>query len=131
MEHLTFLMGFRVSYSTVCVSLNVIVFLYYLHPFSMWNAYISFLFRPEPTTNQTSIIESCGDHFQLLCTVWALVFTAITFAAPALMKLFFPDWFATLDDKKKIELSTYASGLVHHLYVVRLKAGSLLIIFKY
>jgi hypothetical protein len=85
----------------------------------MASAYLNFMLRAKAQKYMPTAFEMVPD-FYLHTAYWGGMFIVLMAVVPIVLKNMFPDWFKTLNDRKKEELPAYLTSMVHHLTVVPL-----------
>lgn len=90
--------------------------------------YINFVFRDVPPHDMLRGIEVLP-NFVRDSIFWTVVFTALQLASTWGAKTLFPQWYANLTTRKKIEFPAYFSCLVFHFTIVPYALNNIMIDF--
>jgi len=85
----------------------------------MVSAYWQYMTRQKLNQELPTPFEMVPDFFLHTAGV-SLFFMMVMYLIPVVMAKFYPNWYNTLNDRKKEELPAYLSSMIHHISVVPL-----------
>lgn len=85
----------------------------------MTTTYWEYLSRPKLDHAMPTALDMVPDFYLHTAGV-SLFFMVVMYTIPRIMEVFYPNWYKTLNDRKKEELPAYLSSMIHHISVVPL-----------